>query len=68
MDMKVDSSVECSDCEMLEIRPWEKETEKKSKITVLDFKRADFGLLRDLLGTVLQDKGLGWKGTKKAAL
>lgn len=63
VDVKVDRTVECGDhagCQTLRKGNWE-----KIKIPVLDFKRADFCLFRDLLGTVLQDRGLGREGDQE---
>jgi len=37
-----------------------------SKLATLDFRRADFGLLRDLLGRIPWDKALEGRGVKKA--
>jgi len=39
-----------------------------SKLTALNFRRADFGLLRDLLGRVPWDKGLEGRGVKESWL
>ena len=36
-----------------------------SKITTLDFRRADFGLFRDLLGRVPWDKALKGRGIQE---
>jgi len=37
-----------------------------SKLTTLDFRTADFGLLRDLLGRILWDKALEGRGAQES--
>ena len=39
-----------------------------SKLTLLDFRRADFGLFRDLLGRVPWDKALEGRGAQESWL
>ncbi|GAB0189120.1 hypothetical protein GRJ2_001377300 [Grus japonensis] len=48
-DVKLKGSLGCSDHEMVDFRAARR---AHSKLTTLDFRRADFGLFRDLLGRV----------------
>jgi len=48
-DMEVEGSLGCSEYEVVEFRILRRRIRAKSKITTLDFKRADFGLFKDLL-------------------
>lgn len=47
-DVKVKGCLGCSDQEMVEFRILRRENNAKSRITTLDFRRADFGLFRHL--------------------
>jgi len=38
----------------------------RSKLATLDFRRADFGLFRDLLGRIQWDKALEGRGTQES--
>ncbi|GAB0209831.1 hypothetical protein GRJ2_003448800 [Grus japonensis] len=49
-DVKLKGSLGCSDHEMVEFRILRAARRACSKLTTLDFRRADFGLFRDLLG------------------
>lgn len=49
-DGKVGEILDCTVPEMLEFRIQREENKAKSRITALDFSRADFVLFRDLLG------------------
>lgn len=60
--MKLKDSLGCSDHEMLEIKFLRVSKRVCSKITALDFSRADFHLFRELLGRVTW----GEEGPKKA--
>lgn len=40
-------------------------TRVRSKLTVLDFRRADFGLIRDLIDRVLRDNALEGRGAQE---
>ena len=51
-DMKVKGSLGYSDHEMVELRIQRAARRVKNKLTTLDFRRADFGLFKDLLGRV----------------
>jgi len=56
--MKTKGSLSCSGHAMVEFRIRRGRNGGKSKLTTLDFRRADFALLRDLLGRLSWDKGL----------
>lgn len=47
---KLKGSLRCSDHEMVEFRILKAARRAHSKVTTLDFRRADIGLFRDLLG------------------
>ncbi|GAB0193299.1 hypothetical protein GRJ2_001795200 [Grus japonensis] len=49
-DMKLKSSIGCSNNEMVEFKILRAARRAHSKLTTLDLRRADFGLSRDLLG------------------
>lgn len=51
--MNVKGSHGCSNHEMVEFRLLRGGSKAKSKITSLDFRRADYGFSKDLLGRVL---------------
>ncbi|PKU38936.1 hypothetical protein llap_10761 [Limosa lapponica baueri] len=51
-DVKAGGSFGCSDHKMVEFRILSKRSRAKSRITNLDFRRADFGLFKDLLGGI----------------
>ncbi|GAB0205107.1 hypothetical protein GRJ2_002976300 [Grus japonensis] len=57
-DVKVKGSLGCSDHEMVEVEILRAARRVHSKLTTLDFRRAQFGLYRDLLGKVPWDKAL----------
>ncbi|GAB0187581.1 hypothetical protein GRJ2_001223400 [Grus japonensis] len=68
-DVKLKGSLGCSDHEMVEFRILRAARRVRSKLTTLDFRRADFGLFRDLLpwdkaleGRGAQDSWLVFKG------
>ena len=65
-DVKAEGSLGCSDHEIVEFRIVRGWSRVKSKITVLDFRRADFGLFRYLLGRVPLDKALEGRGTQES--
>ena len=52
--VKVDGSFRSINHEMVEFKNW-RERNMNIRITTLDFRRANFGLLRDLLGRILWD-------------
>ncbi|GAB0179874.1 hypothetical protein GRJ2_000452700 [Grus japonensis] len=57
-DVKLKGSLDCSDHEMVEFKILRAARRAHSKLTILDFRRADFGLFRDLLGRIPWDKAL----------
>ncbi|GAB0202598.1 mitochondrial enolase superfamily member 1 [Grus japonensis] len=67
-DVKLKGSLGCSDHEMVEFRILRAARRACSKLTTLDFRRADFGLFRDLLGRVPWDKALEGRGAQDSWL
>ncbi|PKU38428.1 serine threonine-protein phosphatase 2b catalytic subunit alpha isoform [Limosa lapponica baueri] len=57
-NMKLKGSLDCSDHEMVEFKILRAARRAHSKLATLDFRRADFGLFRDLHGRVQSDKAL----------
>ncbi|GAB0182094.1 hypothetical protein GRJ2_000674700 [Grus japonensis] len=57
-DVKLKGSLGCSDHKMVEFKILRAARRACSKVTTLGFRRADFGLFRDLLDTVAWDKAL----------
>ena len=60
-NVRLKGSLGCSDHEMVEVKILRAARRVHSKLTTLDFRRADFGLFRDLIRRVPWDKAL--KGT-----
>ena len=54
-DVKARDNVGCSDQEMMEFRIPRGKSKTNSRITTLDFRRADFDLFRDLCGRITWD-------------
>ncbi|GAB0191898.1 nucleoside diphosphate kinase 6 [Grus japonensis] len=48
-NVKLEGSLGCSDCEMVEFKILRAARRARSKLTALDFRRADLGLFRGLL-------------------
>ncbi|GAB0197899.1 mitochondrial enolase superfamily member 1 [Grus japonensis] len=67
-DMKLKGSLGCSDHKMVEFRILRAVRRARSKLTTLDFSRADFGLFRDLLGKIPWDKALEGRGAQDSWL
>ncbi|GAB0208867.1 mitochondrial enolase superfamily member 1 [Grus japonensis] len=67
-DVKLKGSLGCSDHEMVEFRILRAARRACSKLTTLDFRRADFGLFWDLLGSVPWDKALEGRGAQDSWL
>ncbi|GAB0208676.1 hypothetical protein GRJ2_003333300 [Grus japonensis] len=67
-DVKLKGSLGCSDHEMVEFRILRAVRRAHSKLTTLDFRRADFGLFRDLLGRIPWDKALEGRGAQDSWL
>ncbi|GAB0209884.1 hypothetical protein GRJ2_003454100 [Grus japonensis] len=67
-DVKLKGSLGCSDHEMVEFRILRAARRAHSKLTTLDFGRADLGLFRDLLARIPWDKALEGRGTQDSWL
>jgi len=65
-NVEVKGSLGCSDHEMVEFKILRAERRVCSKLTTLDFRRTDFGLLRDLLGRIPWDKALEGRGPQES--
>lgn len=63
--VKVTGNFAFNDCEMVEFRILRKENMANSRISVLDFRRVDFGLFKDLLGRIICNVTLKRKGDKE---
>ncbi|GAB0205478.1 mitochondrial enolase superfamily member 1 [Grus japonensis] len=63
-DVKLKGSLGCSDHKMVEFRILRAARRALSKLTTLNFSRADFGLSRDLLGRIPWDKALEGRGAQ----
>ncbi|GAB0186577.1 hypothetical protein GRJ2_001123000 [Grus japonensis] len=60
-NVKLQGSLGCSDHETVEFKIHKAVRRAHSKLTTVDFRRADSGLFRDLFGRVPWDKALGGK-------
>ncbi|KAK4826209.1 hypothetical protein QYF61_006153 [Mycteria americana] len=67
-NVKLKGSLDCSDHEMVEFKILRAPRRVHSKLTTLDFRRADFGLFRDLLGRAPWDKALEARGAQESWL
>ncbi|GAB0179622.1 hypothetical protein GRJ2_000427500 [Grus japonensis] len=67
-DVKLKGSLGCTDHEMVAFKILRAARRGHSKLTTLDFRRADFGLFRDLLGRVPWDKALEGRGAQDSWL
>ncbi|GAB0183727.1 hypothetical protein GRJ2_000838000 [Grus japonensis] len=67
-NVKLKGSLGCSDHEMVEFRILRAARRAHSKLTTLAFRRADFGLFRDLLGRIPWDKALEGRGAQDSWL
>jgi len=65
-DMRVGGSLGCSEHEMVKFRILRGGSRVISRITALDFRRANFGLFKDLLGGNLRVRTLEDRGSKRA--
>ncbi|GAB0204724.1 highly reducing polyketide synthase PKS6 [Grus japonensis] len=65
-NVKLKGSLGCRDHEMVEFKILRAARRVRSKLTTPDFKRADFGLFRDLLGRVAWDKALEGRGAQES--
>ncbi|GAB0205316.1 mitochondrial enolase superfamily member 1 [Grus japonensis] len=67
-DVKLKGSLGCSDHKMVEFRILRAARRACSRLTTLDFRRADFGLFRDLLGRIPWDKAREGRGAQDSWL
>ncbi|GAB0208907.1 hypothetical protein GRJ2_003356400 [Grus japonensis] len=67
-NVKLKGSLGCSDHEMVEFKILRAARRAHSNLTTLDFRRAGFGLSRDLLGRVPWDKALEGRGAQDSWL
>ncbi|GAB0209154.1 hypothetical protein GRJ2_003381100 [Grus japonensis] len=67
-NVKLKGSLGCSDHKMVEFRILRAARRAHSKLTTLDLRRADFGLLRDLLGRIPWEKALEGRGAQESCL
>ncbi|GAB0205586.1 hypothetical protein GRJ2_003024200 [Grus japonensis] len=67
-NVKLEGSLGCRDHEMVEFKILRAVRRVHSKLTTLDFRRADFGLFRDLLGRVPWDETLEGRGAQESWL
>ena len=67
-NVKLKDSLGCSDQEMMEFKILKAARRLHSNLTTLDFRRADFGLFRGLLGRVPWDKVMEGRGTQESWL
>lgn len=65
-DVKVKGSLGCCDHKTMELRIPIGQSGAKSKTTMLNFRKADFGLFKDLLGEVSCDNDLKGRESQKA--
>ncbi|PKU42769.1 dtw domain-containing protein 2 [Limosa lapponica baueri] len=65
-NVKLKGSLGCSEHEMVEFKILRVARRVPSKLNTLDYRRAYFGLFRDLLGRVLQDKALEGRGAQES--
>jgi len=65
-NVKVKGRLGCSNHEIVEFKIPRAERRVHSKLASLNFRRADFGLLRDLLGRILWDKALEGRGAQES--
>jgi len=65
-NVKVKGSLGCSDHEIMDFKILRAVRQVRSKSATLDFRRADFGLLRDLLGRIPWDKALEGRGAQES--
>ncbi|GAB0208316.1 mitochondrial enolase superfamily member 1 [Grus japonensis] len=67
-DVKLKGSLGCSDHKMAEFKILRTARRVHRKLTTLDFRRAGFGLFRDLLGRIPWDKALEGRGAQDSWL
>ena len=64
-NVKLKGNLGCSDHAMVEFKILRAARKVHSKLATLDFRRANFGLFRDLLGRVPWDKALEGRGAQE---
>jgi len=64
-DVKVGGRLGCSDCEMVEFRILHGGSRAISSIKTLDFRRASFGLFKELLGGIPWARALEGRGNQE---
>jgi len=67
-NVKLRGSLGCSDHEIVEFKMLRAARRVHSKLTTLDFRRADLSLFRDLLGRVLRAEALEGRGAQESWL
>ncbi|GAB0189727.1 hypothetical protein GRJ2_001438000 [Grus japonensis] len=67
-NVKLKGSLGCSDHEMVDLKTLRAARRVHSKLATLDFRRADFGFFRDLLGRVPWEKALEGRGAQESWL
>jgi len=67
-NMRLKGILGCSDHKMVEFKILKAARRARSKLTTLDFRRADFGLFRDLLCRVPWDKALEGREAQESCL
>jgi len=65
-DVKVGGNLGCSDYELVEFRILNGGSREINSIVTLDFRRADFGLFKDLLGGTLWVRALEDRGVQES--
>jgi len=65
-NVKVKGSLGCSDYKIVEFKILRAARRVCTKLPALDFRRANFGLLRDLLGRIPWDKALEGRGAQES--
>jgi len=65
-DVKVGCSLSCSDHEMVEFRILRRGSSARSRIKSLDYRRANFGLFKDLLGGIPWVRTLEGRGVQES--
>ncbi|PKU47142.1 glycerol kinase [Limosa lapponica baueri] len=67
-NMKLKDSLGYSDQEMVDFKILRATRMVHSKLTTLEFRRADFGFFGDLFGRILWDKALEGRGVQESLL
>ena len=62
-DVKIGGSLGCSDCPLVEFVIWRNAGLAKSRVRTVSFRRANFGVLKELLGGISWDTVLEGTGT-----